>query len=82
MSVSKRLDTEVIQRLWALYDAAKAISAQGACATVDAWVAFHSAVANVPERARTGKAPHPEFWTVPAIMIVGTVTVICLTVFR
>jgi hypothetical protein len=47
-----RLDTEVIQRLWALYDAAKAISEQGD-PTVDAWVALYVAVANVPESART-----------------------------
>jgi|KBSMisStandDraft_5_1062788.scaffolds.fasta_scaffold2463459_2 hypothetical protein len=46
------LDTEVMQRLWALYDAAKAISEQGD-PTVDAWVVFHRAVANVPESART-----------------------------
>ena len=49
---AERLDTEVIQRLWALYDAAKVISEQGD-ATVDAWVVFHRAVANVPESART-----------------------------
>jgi hypothetical protein len=36
------------------------------------------------ERARAKPTiwPHPEFWTVPAIMIVGIITVICITVFR
>jgi hypothetical protein len=59
MSVSKRLEAEMLRRLWALYDAAKVISEQGDRATVDAWAALYVAVANVPERARTGKAPQP-----------------------
>jgi hypothetical protein len=51
----KRLDTEMMQRLWTLYDAAKTISEQGDHATVDAWAALYVAVANVPERARTDR---------------------------
>lgn len=51
--VEQNLMRDALNRLWALYDAARPVSVtDGDGASVDEWQAFHEAVANVPEISR------------------------------